>query len=68
MRFWIWLRCLLAVHPITVSVIESFGGQLYAVAETCHCGRRSGPVFPGAFFKAHAETYRDYPVEWQDLF
>jgi hypothetical protein len=68
MRLLLRLRCTLAGHPMTISNIESINGQLYAVSETCACGKREGPSFPGALFKEQRDAYADYSAEWKDIF
>lgn len=67
-RLWLRLRCTLARHPVTVVVVEKHCGRFHAVSETCACGRRQGPKFPGALFKAHTDAYKEYPTEFEDFF
>lgn len=52
MRVWFKrLVCALEGHPVTVSHLEMFDGVLRATSESCDCGRRGAPVFPGHLLK-----------------
>jgi len=62
------LRCTFAGHPMTISVLEKINGTLWAVEETCECGRRVQQTFPGALVKVQAEAYANYPSEWKEFF
>lgn len=53
---------------MSISYLETINGQMYATHETCCCGRKSNPQFPGAAVKAFHEAYNDCPTEYQDLF
>lgn len=63
-RFLKWLHCAMSAHPISVTHLESFAGVLHASHETCSCGSRTVPQFPGFLFKVHREAYEGYPAEY----
>ena len=68
MRVWLRIRCAFAGHPRNICVLEKINGQLWAVEETCECGKRHAAMFPGAHVKVFHDAYKDYPTEWQDIF
>jgi len=68
MRLRTRLRCFLAGHPLTITVVEKINDAPWAVQETCACGQRSSDLLPGALVKEHAEAYAQYPTEWKEFF
>jgi hypothetical protein len=53
---------------MNISHLERFNGQLWATHETCDCGAKSNPHYPGAVVKAWKDHYQDFPVDYPPLY
>jgi hypothetical protein len=66
--FWKRLHCYFSGHPVSITHLDTFNGWLYPTHETCFCGNRVKPMFPGWLMIQYRLQYEECPIEYEDLY